>query len=297
MNTIVIPLYGGIGNLIQTLPFAFHCKDIGFRVVGLRESIDYKESENLLLDGYDIIVDSIDDINISGDEILIKPQRLNYNPKTTLEWQGWFYTYNMQNDIHDDPTYYTPFVHIGVHYNVCICPTCKPNWIMKQYPYWNELIQEISKYYEVCVIGFPKDKEGIEFNERVHNVEDASLLEIAGIMKGSDMVVANEGGMAHLAAAQGTRTFILFGGSSHIKNMPPSNAIKISANLPCQPCQFNGAYVDNTVEPPIFYGCNKAYVKEHGCVKCLKELKVEDVIKQSKEKVKSLIVEELERNE
>ena len=275
--TILIPLYGGIGNIIQTIPLILHFKKMGHKVVGVRAGIDFKESE-LLLDG---IVDDI----INGTQALNYPhdvpcKRLRYDARYIAEWQGWFQTYGLPVPTEEEIDIRTNFIIKSIFsMEVCVCPACKDNWPMKKYNQWNELIDAlIDMGYVVGVVGQNKDIQNIKTKKiGVIPFVDRPLLEVAGILKRTRFTICNEGGLGHLSAAQGTETYILMGGSHPIKNKPPKNAHLISAGLPCQPCQLGSAYIDKDTDPPIFHGCKP---NENNYVKCLDILKPEYILKE-----------------
>jgi heptosyltransferase I len=56
------------------------------------------------------------------------------------------------------------------------------------------------------------------------------------------VVVANDSGLAHVAAAVGTPTLMIFGPTPHATlSRLPSNVKVLRAGLPCEPCWFGGA--------------------------------------------------------
>lgn len=275
MKKVYIKLAGGIGNIIQSIPFALHMKNKGYRVIGINQAVDFSESLQLLTGVYDDIIGRDAAIEFSSNTF--GPFGLRYNPLKTPEWAGYFVSYH--TPIPEKVECRTNSRRVDTQFDVCICPTCKDNWPMKKYPHWNELAKMIaSKRYSVGVIGQLKDGKDIDYGNGIYDARGFDLLQVAHILHNSKFVVANEGGLAHLSAAQGTKTFILMGGSHPVKNTPPNNSILISSNISCQPCQLNCAYVDKNVEPPIFYGCHPEVLKHHGSVDCLNCLTPETVM-------------------
>jgi ADP-heptose:LPS heptosyltransferase len=64
-----------------------------------------------------------------------------------------------------------------------------------------------------------------------------SLLDTAALLAQCRAVVANDSGIAHLSAAAGTETVIVFGPTSErIYARPRANAHPIAADVPCRPC-------------------------------------------------------------
>ena len=104
----------------------------------------------------------------------------------------------------------------------------------------------------------------IKFN----NVDDyrtvLSLSVTGGLIKNADIFIGDEGGISHYAAALGIKTYIIMGCTDPVKNLPPNNAIPISLNLDCQPCQFRNLLEEKTDKTIIMHGCKDR--------KCLNEL-------------------------
>ena len=281
--TYLIPLYGGIGNIIQTIPLILYISRHGHKVVGVRSGIDFCESEKLLYTIVDDIINEYECIVYPHD---VPCRRLRYDARKMAEWQGWFKTYDFPIPSAEEVEITTNFSQMNARNDVIICPTCKSNWPMKQYNQWNELIDALlDRGYVVSVVGQKKDLGKIVHKPNMFIYDNLSLLQVAGLFRNAQFTICNEGGLAHLSAANGAKTFILMGGSHPIKNKPPHNAYLISAELPCQPCQLNGAYIDNDVNPPVFYGCKPEVIKRYGCVKCLDILKPEYILSQIEQKI------------
>lgn len=66
------------------------------------------------------------------------------------------------------------------------------------------------------------------------------LFDIAGLMRRCYMVVSNDSGLMHLAAATGCRTIGLFGPTDTIKNAPAGRIVTAAVQyLDCRPCQYD----------------------------------------------------------
>jgi ADP-heptose:LPS heptosyltransferase len=270
-----VPLLGGIGNLCLVIPLMLHLKDLGHEVVATRRSIDFKQCEALLAHAYDDIVAN-DEKKLLAEKNAVGPLLNNkYNPRITPEWKGWFTAYKIPMPA--IPKYYTMYTEASEKFDVGICPTCKDNWHMKKYPHWPALVNKIADTgRSVGVFGLAKDGHGINYAHP--NVTDmrgnSHLLLTAGRLKNCGIVMANEGGLAHLATAQGTMTYILQGGSDHNKGGHPTDNHKfISVGLNCQPCQHRpGRVILREKGLYTYYGCPKAVVTKHGSVNCLRKL-------------------------
>lgn len=67
-----------------------------------------------------------------------------------------------------------------------------------------------------------------------------TLGQSATIASRCDVYLANDCGMAHVAAAMGTSTVVVFGPTKVLKNLPYKNATPIMLDdLPCRPCQYS----------------------------------------------------------
>jgi lipopolysaccharide heptosyltransferase I len=90
-----------------------------------------------------------------------------------------------------------------------------------------------AKNEESLASEFAKEFKGTFFN----NVGKLSLPELAAWLAGMDVVIGNDSGTIHLAAAVGTPVIALFGPTDPIRTAPyGANHKVISAELHCQPC-------------------------------------------------------------
>ncbi len=160
---------------------------------------------------------------------------------------------------------------------IAIYPGSKINWAMKRWDKYDELAKNL---LNVLVVGTKEDifstGKPSWFNKtwdwgNAKLFYDKTLPEIAFTLSKCKMFVGNDGGVAHLAAATGIPTFVLFGPSSHIKNKPyAKNAHVIAIDLPCRPCQFtkfNGLEI---------FGANKSTCPNN--MKCMKDMSVKFVL-------------------
>jgi ADP-heptose:LPS heptosyltransferase len=71
-----------------------------------------------------------------------------------------------------------------------------------------------------------------------------SLRELAGVLAAAGVVVANDSGIGHLAAAVGATTLLIFGPTpdATLGSLPP-NAAVLRAGLACEPCWFTARFV------------------------------------------------------
>jgi len=92
-----------------------------------------------------------------------------------------------------------------------------------------------------------------------------SILGTAALLRRSALVVSNDSGLMHLAAAMGAPVAALFGPTSHKKNAPwtePGKSVIIRSDEECSPCFELGRPID----------CDE--------VRCMKNIGVEQVMKE-----------------
>lgn len=122
-------------------------------------------------------------------------------------------------------------------------------WFTKQWPieYYNLLINNLKKYKNLKVIVLGGKEElalPIKSNEIVDLRGKTSLLELAEILKRSDIVITNDSSPIHIASAfKKPKIFAIFGPT--IKNFgffPWSSNSEIfeTSNLSCRPCGIHG---------------------------------------------------------
>lgn len=253
-------LYSGIGNVIQGIPFAFEMKKYFETVTGFIHRLDFPEETIGLLQG---VLDKI----YKNRQSVPKKYKIFKYPKhdSRPEFKSWFID-NKRSIPQRFCMSSINFKKISKKHSVVIWPECKNNWVCKRWPYWTELAK---KFDDVAIIGEEKTPK---FSSVTDYRGKLSFLEIGGLIKNADMFIGNDGGISHFAAALGTKTFIIFGGTDPIKNLPPSlNGGKmLSKNLKCQPCQFNGMKKDGI----LMLGCDER--------ECLNNFSVDEVLKQLK---------------
>ena len=100
---------------------------------------------------------------------------------------------------------------------ILILPFSSPQLSHKQWPYYNELIKIIkSKHTDFEIVIAPASNE-IEEAKKINatlitnNNNALNIMELAGLIKKSSFVVANDTGPAHMAAHLGKSGVVLFG--------------------------------------------------------------------------------------
>jgi heptosyltransferase III len=77
----------------------------------------------------------------------------------------------------------------------------------------------------------------VELRPRIQIVENADLLTLARVLKKAALFIGADSGPAHLAAALGTRTLVVFGPTDPKVWAPPQAwARYLAPDLPCAPC-------------------------------------------------------------
>lgn len=274
-KTICIPIFGGIGNIIQTFPFAFtmkkryaHVNAYIRGINGTKEVMSLVKRTNIFEKIYK------NHKTIPKSEKVMKHAERRAFP----EWKAWF----VDNGEFDPWSQFAPegikriaYDPMEQEYDVVIWPECKGNWVCKKWPwqYYQELIHALKNTgASVAVVGVEKSPryDADDYRRKL------SLLQTGGLIKNAKMFIGNEGGISHYAAALQKKTFIIFGCSDPVKNMPPAHAIPISMNLDCQPCQFRKHFKMNKKKNPW---------KMEGCesLNCLKLLTPEKVMRRINE--------------
>jgi len=100
---------------------------------------------------------------------------------------------------------------------ILIFPFSSPQLSHKQWPYYNELINVIKSQhsnFEIAVAPGPDEiNQATNFNAITvkNNKNSLDLMELAGLIKKSSFVIANDTGPAHMAAHLGAKGIVLFG--------------------------------------------------------------------------------------
>lgn len=124
---------------------------------------------------------------------------------------------------------------------VVLAPGCKTGTMAaKRWPHFAALAE---RFDDVALVGTTDDlrhHDGtpMRFPPHVRSfVGVLTLRDTVELMASAGVVVANDSGLAHAAAAVGTPTVMLFGPTDHgcLGPLPPSARV-LRAGLPCEPC-------------------------------------------------------------
>jgi heptosyltransferase-2 len=124
-----------------------------------------------------------------------------------------------------------------------IAPGCKTGEMAaKRWPYFAELA---ARFREVVLVGTAddlrqSDGQVYQFPAHVRSfIDKLTLRETAEVLAAAGVVVGNDSGLAHLAAATGTPTLMIFGPTPHLTlGQFPANVKIIRQGLECEPCWF-----------------------------------------------------------
>ena len=123
-------------------------------------------------------------------------------------------------------------------------------WKIKHFALLNEKIQEKSKA-NVIMIGAPDEKE---ISEKIFNQADlkpfnltgkTTIAEATAILSISDLLISNDTGPAHIGAALGTKTIVLFGPTNPKTTQPWNSLIIRRDDVDCSPCMLRDCPIDH----------------------------------------------------
>ena len=101
---------------------------------------------------------------------------------------------------------------------ILLFPFCSPHLTIKKWPYYNNLIEKISKSYgnEYKIVTAPgpseiNDARNINAITLLDNGKALNISQLTSLIQGSSFVIANDTGPAHIAAHTKTKGITLFG--------------------------------------------------------------------------------------
>ena len=235
MDVCQIVLCDGIGNVIQSIPFIKQIRTMCKKLIAL-DRADSPETSKIVAKLFDDVIPLEFALPYTKYSI---PPLAQY--KHTPEYKSWFEFHKIPEPSEYKITYDdVSFEKVDIYVDYVLWGGCKPKWKSKQWPYWPELAKLLlDTGYSVGVIGLPN--EGGVFPTGVIDLRGKiSLLQTGGIISNALRYVGNEGGLTHYANALNSDMWVVWGGTSKLKNMPPPRLgyHNISLNLSCQPCQY-----------------------------------------------------------
>ncbi|WP_419786427.1 glycosyltransferase family 9 protein [Pseudodesulfovibrio sp.] len=261
-RSLLLSACGGIGNVIQTTPLLAAAMDLGLKTYFLPLADTPGVSLASLFRG------AADGLTVIGPEDLdhIKADiRLNIEARAYRTGGEYFHSPYREPGDRPEPEAYAQFfknvtgirpdpirtfvggfdaaIPASRRGRVVLCPGSKAGWDSKRWPHFAALAARLDRPLILCREADLDAYDRLDFLHALRGVDaefvtDASLPEAAAILRAARLVIANDCGLAHLAAATGAATLVLFGPSSKSKNQPLApNAVSISLDLACQPCQ------------------------------------------------------------
>jgi ADP-heptose:LPS heptosyltransferase len=105
----------------------------------------------------------------------------------------------------------------------------------KRWPHFPELAAQLD---DVAIVGTRDDLPPRPFPPHCRSfIDRLSLRETAELLASAGLVVGNDCGLAHVAAAAGTPTLMIFGPTDHrVLGALPENVRVLRQGLPCEPC-------------------------------------------------------------
>jgi ADP-heptose:LPS heptosyltransferase len=112
---------------------------------------------------------------------------------------------------------------------------------LKRYPHYVQVVEQILREHpnaKFVNIGTLSDDE-IDHPSVVDMRGLTTIAQAADVAASCDVYIANDCGMAHVAAAMGTPTVVVFGPTRIVKNLPIGAVAIHRDNLRCRPCQYS----------------------------------------------------------
>ena len=268
--TALVHLASGVGNVVLATPLLVALDELGFTVDVCLDA-DYPQTADLLrpwsvirevftsrepdprwLAQYDVVVPAIPPFywrrfasayGVRSRSIPRPPDRL-FSENEQAYYLEFARTIGYSRDARPacrlpvGPREEEDRVDLG---SVVIAPGCKTGQMAaKRWPHFPDLA---ARFADVAIVGTADDlrrHDGSEMQFPAHTKSFVGTLTLRGtaeLMAAAGVVVANDSGLAHVAAAVGTPTVMLFGPTADACLGPlPPNASVARAGLPCEPC-------------------------------------------------------------
>ena len=128
-----------------------------------------------------------------------------------------------------------------------LATACNPDpfWDRKRWCGWDALARELTERGERCVfLGTRRESRGwMRGAGRVDLAGRTTISQAAGVIAGARCVVGIDCGLAHVAAALGVPTIVMFGATSENKNRPLGPRVRLmTRDVLCRPCQMLPAW-------------------------------------------------------
>ncbi len=257
---VLVHLASGIGNIVMATPLLMALADAGFSV-DVRLDADYAQTIELF-HGWSVIrriaaaafpaapetyahvlpaVPPFYWFRFAG---LYRGRTAASRPPDSLfqaDEQAWYMAFARALGCGGETREYRlpvgPSERFGVSgATVVLAPGCKTGEMAsKRWPWFAKLAQ---RFDDVAVVGTRDDVGDGSFPSHCRwFVDRLSLRETAELLASGGLVVANDSGLAHVAAAVGTPTLMLFGPTSDtVLGRLPKHVKVLRSGLDCEPC-------------------------------------------------------------
>jgi ADP-heptose:LPS heptosyltransferase len=296
-SVVLVHLASGIGNIVLATPLLVALRQMGF-VIDVWLHADYAQTADLLRDWsairriycdratrlklqeYDYLIPAVPPFYWTRfAHFYTKRANLIGRPADGLFYQDeqeyylWF-ARRLGYPATEKPFYFLPIAPADscavTGQTLVIAPGCKTGEMAaKRWPHFPELA---ARFADVALVGTADDlrrSDGASFRFPSHVrsfIDQFSLRETAELMAAAGLVVSNDSGLAHLAAACGTPTLMIFGPTPHTTlGQFPVNVRVLRQGLACEPCWFRER----------FRACGEG-------LDCLRDLTVETVEREAK---------------
>jgi ADP-heptose:LPS heptosyltransferase len=293
LRTVLVHLASGIGNVVLATPLLVALEELGFRTHVWLDA-DYAGTAELL-DEWSAVASTMSgppaDVSVYSHVIPAAPPfywsryanvysrlpSVMARPADSVFYeneQAFYLSFARSLGYPTDraPAYRLPVApddRWGVSARtIVLAPGCKTGEMAtKRWPYFPQLSACLE---DVCVVGTPDDmrtSDGSEFIFAPHVrsfVGQLTLRETAELLACAGLVVGNDSGLSHIAAAVGTPTLMIFGPTPDVALGPlPSHVRVLRAGLACEPCWRANRFVE----------CN-------GRIECLRQIDVNRVLRE-----------------
>jgi ADP-heptose:LPS heptosyltransferase len=273
-QTVLVHLSSGIGNIILATPLLIALDHIDFAVDVLIHA-DYPQTADLIRDwstvhtvydhhakrvtlsDYDVIIPAIPPFYWPRFARLYgKVSGLMRRPPDALFYQDeqeYYLTFarELGYPAHHRPVYRLPIGPSAgcrvTEQTLVLAPGCKSGEMAaKRWPYFPQLAE---RFEDVIIVGTADDLyryDGTAWQFPPHArlcIDQLTLRETAELLAAAGIMVGNDSGLSHMAAAVGTPTVMLFGPTPHLSlgQLPP-NVTVLRAGLECEPCWFGARF-------------------------------------------------------
>lgn len=259
---VLLHLASGVGNVVLATPLLLALSEMGY-IVDIRMDADYPETSDLFA-GWSVVREVR-----SGSSPLSAESYSRIIPAIPpFYWRRFAHLYRSKRNVisrpsdalfsRDEQSYYLefawslgyprdrrPFPYLPLSpepdfgitsTTIVLAPGCKTGVMAaKRWPHFRDLAGQLA---DVAIAGTHDDVDTLEFPSHVRSfIDRLSITETGRMIASAGMVVANDSGLGHIAAASGVPTLMLFGPTSErVLGALSPNVVVLRAGLDCEPC-------------------------------------------------------------